>query len=119
MFNNLFELQFVGRVLFHSAFYAMKAPPTQENVYIRVLSFFPVDLRASGHSRKPIVVDTTPPIAGEVFDGPHKRKDWKFQSSAVELCASWDGFYDEQSGISKSSIMMDSMMNRVLEVSLQ
>ena len=62
---------------------------------------FTVDLFTSGHSDDPILIDRTKPLAGAVFDGSKMDEDEAFQSKSNEICASWKGFYDPESGISQ------------------
>ncbi|KAI0239494.1 hypothetical protein LSAT2_009793 [Lamellibrachia satsuma] len=59
-----------------------------------------VDLRAIGHTGKPIIVDRSPPIPGLVYDGDNLKKDISFQSSSSQYCANWNGFGDPESGLS-------------------
>ena len=65
--------------------------------------YFPVsvDLKASGHADKPIIVDRSPPTAGDVYDGDQLKKDIAFQSSSSQYCTNWNGFEDPDSGLSK------------------
>jgi hypothetical protein len=58
-----------------------------------------VELYKAGHSDDPILIDSTRPLAGEVMDGDVLGQDLKYQSSDNEMCASWKGFYDPESGI--------------------
>ncbi|XP_066300154.1 uncharacterized protein [Branchiostoma lanceolatum] len=58
-----------------------------------------VNLRAVGVADSPIVVDRTGPIAGEVYDGDQVGEDLQFINKAEEVCANWNDFYDEDSGI--------------------
>ena len=60
-----------------------------------------VDLSTVGHAEKSITVDSSAPIAGQVYDGDKMKKDAAFQSSSTRYCANWHGFNDPQSGICK------------------
>ena len=60
-----------------------------------------VDLSSTSFSPRPIIVDRSPPIPGEVYDGDAPGTiDWTYQASGSELCAKWRNFIDPQSGIS-------------------
>ena len=37
-----------------------------------------VDLRSVDHADEPILVDDTPPMAGDLFDGPYLGRDLEF-----------------------------------------
>ncbi|CAH1794764.1 unnamed protein product [Owenia fusiformis] len=63
-----------------------------------------VDLREVGPSEHPIVVDTSPPIAGNVYDGWVHDTDMEFQNRNDILCANWKNFTDPDSGISAYKI---------------
>ncbi|KAJ8321023.1 hypothetical protein KUTeg_002610 [Tegillarca granosa] len=54
--------------------------------------------RAIGIS-DPIIVDETPPISGNVYDGPVFKKDLKYTKDKESICANWENFYDPDSGI--------------------
>ncbi|XP_077992165.1 uncharacterized protein LOC144446291 [Glandiceps talaboti] len=69
--------------------------------WIKVRAINNVDLRTVGHSDFPVIVDRSPPIAGDVFDGPDLGVDIDYQSMQNTICVNWQNFYDEQSGISK------------------
>ena len=60
-----------------------------------------VDLRTVGHADKPIIVDSSPPIAGDVYDGDKLKEDIAFQASPSQYCANWNGFGDPESGLCK------------------
>ncbi|XP_070572594.1 uncharacterized protein [Ptychodera flava] len=75
--------------------------PDGTPAWIKVRAINNVDLRTIGHSDFPIIVDTSPPIAGDVFDGPDHGIDIDFQSSSNRICANWQNFFDPESGISK------------------
>ncbi|XP_078658229.1 uncharacterized protein LOC144903712 [Branchiostoma floridae x Branchiostoma belcheri] len=67
--------------------------------WIKVRAINHVDLRASGHYRRPLIVDTTPPIPGTVHDGETYSRDRDYQADGTRVCASWKDFHDEESGI--------------------
>ena len=49
----------------------------------------------------PFSVDRTPPIAGEVYDGPTPSDDLQYQDDTTSLCVSWAGFSDPDSGLGR------------------
>ncbi|XP_077996024.1 uncharacterized protein LOC144449371 [Glandiceps talaboti] len=67
--------------------------------WVKIRAINNVDLRTIGHAPSPIIVDTSPPIPGEVFDGTVHDHDIDYQSYGDEVCVSWHGFYDQESGI--------------------
>ncbi|XP_070573761.1 uncharacterized protein [Ptychodera flava] len=69
--------------------------------WVKVRAMNHVELTTAGHAPSPIIVDRSPPIAGQVFDGTVIDHDIDFQSFSDKLCVSWSGFYDEDSGIEK------------------
>ncbi|XP_048258717.1 uncharacterized protein LOC124137708 isoform X1 [Haliotis rufescens] len=69
-------------------------------VWIKVRVINNVDLMKVGVSDHPIIVDTSPPEPGVVYDGPVFRLDLYFTKDADKICANWFGFYDPESGIS-------------------
>ncbi|XP_070573744.1 uncharacterized protein [Ptychodera flava] len=71
--------------------------------WVKIRAMNHVQLTTVGHAASPIIVDTSPPIPGEVFDGTVLGHDIDYQSSSDVLCVSWRGFYDEESGIEKYS----------------
>lgn len=60
-----------------------------------------MELFTAGHSDDPILIDRTKPHAGKVLDGSTLDKDETYQSKINEICASWKGFFDPESGISQ------------------
>ncbi|XP_019617781.1 PREDICTED: uncharacterized protein LOC109465080 [Branchiostoma belcheri] len=70
--------------------------------WVKIRAINNVDLRKSGHADSPILVDTSPPAAGSVFDGPAAGHDINFQNDQSEICANWRDFHDEESGIGNS-----------------
>ncbi|CAH1802777.1 unnamed protein product [Owenia fusiformis] len=58
-----------------------------------------VDLREVGPADIPIVIDTTPPIAGDLFDGWVHNIDIDYQNRNDILCANWQNFHDPDSGL--------------------
>ncbi|XP_070573951.1 uncharacterized protein [Ptychodera flava] len=67
--------------------------------WIKIRAINNVDLRTVGFAPSPLIVDTSPPIPGEVFDGTVHDHDIDYQSNRDRICASWHNFYDEESGI--------------------
>lgn len=61
--------------------------------------FVVVGLFKAGSGPEPILIDRSPPIAGNVLDGNVIHHDIMYQSSDKEMCAQWTGFYDPESGI--------------------
>ncbi|XP_033637723.1 uncharacterized protein LOC117298529 [Asterias rubens] len=59
-----------------------------------------VDLRTVEHADEPILVDDTPPIAGDLFDGPYAGRDLAFTKDRNEICGNWYNWFDPDSGIS-------------------
>ena len=63
-----------------------------------------VDLMSTSFGHVPIIVDRTPPIAGEVLDGDGPgNTDWNYQPLSSTLCVKWRNFFDPDSGISSYS----------------
>ena len=60
-----------------------------------------VDLRDVGHPETPIIIDTSPPLPGNVTDGVTRGIDIDYQNSTTSYCATWEGFTDPESGICK------------------
>ncbi|XP_062588035.1 uncharacterized protein LOC134249704 [Saccostrea cucullata] len=48
---------------------------------------------------EPILIDRSPPVAGQVLDGHVIHYDLTYQSTYKEICAQWKGFFDPESGI--------------------
>ncbi|XP_070562332.1 uncharacterized protein [Ptychodera flava] len=69
--------------------------------WVRIKAWNNVDLYETGHAPIPVVVDTSPPAAGDLFDGPLHGIDIEYQSTQHEICANWQDFYDPESGIDK------------------
>ncbi|XP_046562951.1 uncharacterized protein LOC124271844 [Haliotis rubra] len=69
-------------------------------VWIKVRVINNVELMTVGVSDHPIILDTSPPEPGIVYDGPVFRVDLNFTKDADKICANWFGFYDPESGIS-------------------
>ncbi|KAK7494165.1 hypothetical protein BaRGS_00014638, partial [Batillaria attramentaria] len=68
-------------------------------VWVRLRVENNVELQAIGHAKSPIIVDTTPPLAGTVYDGSFSRHDLSFSKDQFQYCANWYNFSDPQSGI--------------------
>ncbi|XP_070564497.1 uncharacterized protein [Ptychodera flava] len=75
--------------------------PDGVSTWIRIRAWNNVDLSEVGHASPPLTVDSSPPIAGDLFDGPIQGIDIKYQNTQEEICANWQNFYDEQSGIDR------------------
>ncbi|XP_033637389.1 uncharacterized protein LOC117298318 isoform X2 [Asterias rubens] len=59
-----------------------------------------VDLRTVEHADEPLLVDDTPPIAGDLLDGPYAGRDLVFTKDRNEICGNWYNWFDPESGIS-------------------
>ncbi|XP_078695732.1 uncharacterized protein LOC144924477 [Branchiostoma floridae x Branchiostoma belcheri] len=68
--------------------------------WVKVRAINNVDLREVGHAEYPLLVDTSPPIAGVLYDGSVHGHDLNFTSDPNTICANWKDFHDEQSGLS-------------------
>ncbi len=55
------------------------------------------------------ILDKTSPETGMVFNGPDSFEDKYYQSSPTEISASWKGFQDKESGISRYEICVGSI----------
>ena len=53
--------------------------------YSLLFLFSVVDLRTVEHADEPILVDDTPPIAGDLFDGPYAGRDLAFTKDRNEV----------------------------------
>ncbi|KAI8514390.1 hypothetical protein Bbelb_087140 [Branchiostoma belcheri] len=73
--------------------------PDGQPTWLRIRAVNNVDLRTAGHGPYPILVDTTPPLAGDVYDGKSHGRQVNFQSSQSEICANWENFRDPDTGI--------------------
>jgi len=60
-----------------------------------------VDYETMGTSKGPLLIDSSPPVCGEVGDGEKWFADITYQKSSSTLCVNWDGFSDPDSGISE------------------
>jgi hypothetical protein len=58
-----------------------------------------VELFTAGHGDEPIMIDKSPPIAGNVLDGDRLRNDRAFQADDEKICAQWLDFFDPESGL--------------------
>ncbi|XP_066289112.1 uncharacterized protein [Branchiostoma lanceolatum] len=68
--------------------------------WVKVRAINNVDLREVGHADQPVLVDTSPPIAGILYDGSLYGHDLNFTSDPNTICANWKDFHDEESGLS-------------------
>eukprot|EP00058_Branchiostoma_floridae_P000530 XP_002586018.1 hypothetical protein BRAFLDRAFT_110184 [Branchiostoma floridae] len=67
--------------------------------WVKVRAINNVDLREVGHAEYPLLVDTTPPVAGTLYDGGVHGHDLNFTSDPNTICANWKDFHDEHSGL--------------------
>ncbi|KAK3609657.1 hypothetical protein CHS0354_035942 [Potamilus streckersoni] len=65
-----------------------------------------VDLRTVGVSKSAIIVDKTAPEAGTVYDGLLYKVDLDFTKDQDKLCANWEGFFDQESGIAGYAVIV-------------
>ena len=56
-----------------------------------------------------LILDETSPETGMVYNGPDTFKDRYYQSLPTEISASWKGFQDKESGISRYEICIGSI----------
>ena len=49
------------------------------------LTFVSVELTAVGHAMSPIIVDTSPPVAGTVYDGAFSKHDLAFSKDQLQV----------------------------------
>ncbi|XP_066289761.1 uncharacterized protein [Branchiostoma lanceolatum] len=68
--------------------------------WVKVRAINNVDLREVGHAEYPLLVDTSPPVAGILYDGSVHGHDLNFTSDPNTICANWKDFHDEESGLS-------------------
>ncbi|CAH1277633.1 Hypp9726 [Branchiostoma lanceolatum] len=68
--------------------------------WVKVRAINNVDLREVGHAEYPLLVDTSPPVAGTLYDGSVHGHDLNFTSDPNTMCANWKDFHDEESGLS-------------------
>lgn len=47
----------------------------------------------------PIMIDKSPPLVGDVFDGDKLDKDIQYQHQTDKICGQWKNFFDPESGI--------------------
>ena len=61
--------------------------PSHNRTACHSLVFFlsVVDLRTVEHADEPLLVDDTPPIAGDLFDGPYAGRDLAFTKDRNEV----------------------------------
>lgn len=58
-------------------------------------------LLTAGHGEDPIMIDTSPPITGELYDGEEYMTDLMYQPFDDYICAQWFNWYDPESGLSR------------------
>ena len=54
----------------------------------------------AGHGEQPIMIDPSPPIAGDVLDGD-QLYDLDYQPYDHMMCAQWLRWFDPESGIDR------------------
>nr|XP_006820036.1 PREDICTED: uncharacterized protein LOC102804939 [Saccoglossus kowalevskii] len=67
--------------------------------WVKIRAWNNVDLNEIGYADLPVIVDTTPPTAGDLFDGLIHGIDIDYQNSESYICANWQDFSDAESGI--------------------
>ncbi|KAL8573311.1 hypothetical protein ACOMHN_032773 [Nucella lapillus] len=74
---------------------------TQDGVpaWIRLKVVNNVGLSATGSADSPILIDNTPPVAGQVMDGARLGLELCCQRSTSQICAQWLLFHDPDSHI--------------------
>ena len=65
--------------------FCIKNKPVISNIRHIVLLKLAVDLRTIDHADEPILVDDSPPIAGDLFDGPYAGRDLVFTKDKNEV----------------------------------
>ena len=63
---------------------------------------YAVEMLTAGHGADPIMIDTSPPVAGSVLDGDDHIKDMTYQPYDDRMCVQWYDWYDPESGIERS-----------------
>ena len=72
--------------LYESGFYPWFCPLlVMLHLWGTTFPLSPVDLRTIDHADEPILVDDSPPIAGDLFDGPYSRRDLMFTKDRNEV----------------------------------
>ncbi|VDI54125.1 Hypothetical predicted protein [Mytilus galloprovincialis] len=80
-------------------------------IWVKIKVINGVDLRKIGVANQAIIVDNTPPIAGQVMDGSEQGTDLQFTKEYQQLCSNWRHFYDQESGISMYMVGVSSERN--------
>ncbi|KAK6192291.1 hypothetical protein SNE40_003784 [Patella caerulea] len=78
-------------------------------VWTKIRAWNHVQLASIKSSDRPLIIDITPPIAGQVFDGPIYKHDQSYTKYNNKLCANWIDFYDPESGIASFKLFVRSM----------
>lgn len=60
--------------------------------------------KSANSSSDGVLVDTTSPISGVVFDGLEGKRELKYSSETVSKFANWKGFSDPESGIDRYKV---------------
>ncbi len=86
---------------FNRSFCSIKAEGLQEGVFMygRVRARNNVMLSAAQAGERPLFLDYSPPLAGDVYDGYGIGVDIDYTYVDNEISANWDNFVDPQSGI--------------------
>ena len=93
-------------VLFYSVEYIINIslfPNYEPNVTMNIL--FSVGLFIASYGNEPILIDMTPPVYGQVYDGDEIKMDLMYQADTREICAQWLDFFDPESGIERYSVL--------------
>ncbi|XP_076076023.1 uncharacterized protein LOC143046845 [Mytilus galloprovincialis] len=77
-------------------------------IWVKIKVINGVDLSKIGVADQSIIVDKTPPVAGQVLDGSVLGEDMQFTKDQEALCSNWKQFYDAESGISVYMIGISS-----------
>ncbi|KAK6174798.1 hypothetical protein SNE40_013376 [Patella caerulea] len=80
-------------------------------VWVKIRAWNNVNMSAIKSADHPLILDNTPPIAGEVYDGPLFKHDLVYTKDSNKICANWVDFFDPESGISYFSVFVRSSEN--------
>ena len=69
--------------------------------YCYTSSIFLVEMLTAGHGAEPIMIDTTPPVAGYVLDGDTHLQDMTYQPYDDRMCVQRYEWFDAESGIDR------------------
>ena len=68
-------------------------------------------LISTGSAGGPLIIDTTPPFSGMVYDGDFLREDRDFMERSDIFCTQWKNFYDPHTGIQRYILLMLPMLS--------